>query len=292
MTNQIKIAVIGALTIDINKIAKGEYKYIGGGGFYCSKALSRMGAKVTLFTAYGGDMNESWILSLKNSGVEIVAENVEKSIIFENSYEGDKRIQKAYDNNYKIFVDKLILKNFDAVHITPVLNEIDQNIFNELNGLSCKVSIECHGFIRKVGKNNDIFNTKSLLQKNALSKVDYVHIGFEEQMFFLDHDISELFRINPKMIVELTYPLGSFILNKNSCFYVPSLKRPVIDPTGAGDVYSAVFLMKHIETKDLLKSGLWASGAASIKIEKPPKFFDLNPKEIEIRVKEIEKLCI
>jgi len=288
----LRIGVVGALTIDVNRSRGGAYSYMGGGGFYSSLSLSRMGVETVLFTAYGSDMNPEWVEQLERKGVEVYRVELERSIVFENVYQDSSRLQKSSgEPSRKISVDRSRLTGLSAVHVTPVLNEVDLTVFKELEEAGCRVSIDAQGFIRSSGKNGCVQHVKRMVPENLLAGVGYVHMNVDEQLFFLNRDVKELFEINPEMVVELTNSEhGSMVVYKQGCFYMPSLEVNTLDPTGAGDVYAAVFLAKHLETGSLLESSLYASACASIKAEKTGPFFDFSVEEVEQRVKALKRL--
>lgn len=286
LAKSLKIGVVGALTIDLNKSNGMSYSFLGGGGFYSSVSLAGIGVDTTLFTAYGPDMNPEWIERLQNMGVRVLAQSFEKSIVFENFYKGSLRTQKTSgEPSGKIFLDKSMVRGLHAVHVTPVLNEVDHDVFRELVEAGCKISIDAQGFIRSVGEENRIINVKRLLSDDLLKHIDYVHMSLEEQIFFLENNVKELFDLNPSIIAEITdSEHGSFIMDRKTCYRIPAFKTEAIDPTGAGDVYASVFLAKHIEGKNLFEAGLYASASASIKVEKTGPLFSLDPKEVDRRV--------
>lgn len=287
LVKPLRIGVLGALTIDLNKGDGLSYRFLGGGGFYSSISLVGIGVETTLFTAYGPDMDLQWVERLKAMGVKVLMQKFEKSIVFENFYRGSLRIQKASgESSRKIFVDRDIVKGLHAVHVTPVLNEVDYGVFKEIADAGCKISIDAQGFIRSVGEDNRVVNVKRLFPDEFLKYVDYIHMSLEEQLFFLEKDVRELFEWNPNIIIEITdSEHGSFVMDRKECYLIPAFKTGVVDPTGAGDVYASVFLAKHIEGKNLLEAGLYASASASIKVEKTGASFVLNPVEIENRVR-------
>jgi len=57
------------------------------------------------------------------------------------------------------------------------------------------------------------------------------------------------------------------VADKKRQLRVPAFSGNVIDCTGAGDVYSTGFLAEYLKTKNVEKSALFASAAASLVIE-------------------------
>jgi 1D-myo-inositol 3-kinase len=60
---------------------------------------------------------------------------------------------------------------------------------------------------------------------------------------------------------------GVTLLTRQGTHEVPSLPRPEKDPTGAGDVFAAAFLVRYHETKDPLEAAIFAACAASCVVE-------------------------
>jgi sugar/nucleoside kinase (ribokinase family) len=60
---------------------------------------------------------------------------------------------------------------------------------------------------------------------------------------------------------------GLFLHTREGVQDVPSLPRAEVDPTGAGDVFAASFLLRYHETGDLLESAAFGACAASCAVE-------------------------
>lgn len=60
---------------------------------------------------------------------------------------------------------------------------------------------------------------------------------------------------------------GMDLMTRDGVQLVPTLPRPEVDPTGAGDVFAAAFLLRYRETEDPLLAAAFASCAASCAVE-------------------------
>jgi len=60
---------------------------------------------------------------------------------------------------------------------------------------------------------------------------------------------------------------GLTLLTRDGVHDVPSLPRPEKDPTGAGDVFAAAFLVRYQESSDPLEAAAFAACAASCAVE-------------------------
>ena len=69
-------------------------------------------------------------------------------------------------------------------------------------------------------------------------------------------------------IVALTHGWeGMELMTRDAVHSVPTLPRPEVDPTGAGDVFAAAFVVRYRETGDPLEAAAFASCAASCVVE-------------------------
>jgi sugar/nucleoside kinase (ribokinase family) len=60
---------------------------------------------------------------------------------------------------------------------------------------------------------------------------------------------------------------GCTVFSREGARDVPSLPRQEVDPTGAGDVFAAVFLMRYHEEPDPAAAAAFAACAASCAVE-------------------------
>jgi sugar/nucleoside kinase (ribokinase family) len=62
---------------------------------------------------------------------------------------------------------------------------------------------------------------------------------------------------------------GLTLMTRGGAWEVPALPRPEVDPTGAGDVFAAAFLVRYHECDDPLEAAAFAACAASCVVEGP-----------------------
>jgi sugar/nucleoside kinase (ribokinase family) len=60
---------------------------------------------------------------------------------------------------------------------------------------------------------------------------------------------------------------GLTLLTRTSTHFVPSLPKAELDPTGAGDVFAAAFLVRYHECRDPLEAAAFGACAASCVVE-------------------------
>ncbi|UNC91509.1 carbohydrate kinase family protein [Candidatus Contubernalis alkaliaceticus] len=74
---------------------------------------------------------------------------------------------------------------------------------------------------------------------------------------------SELLKMGPEVILCTLGEAGVFVLHSSGEFTVPALKVPVVDTTGAGDVFAAGFTAARLEgnsLRDSVKRGIYWAG--------------------------------
>jgi sugar/nucleoside kinase (ribokinase family) len=60
---------------------------------------------------------------------------------------------------------------------------------------------------------------------------------------------------------------GSLVLTREATLDVPTLPRPEVDPTGAGDVFATAFLLRYHESGDVADAAAFGACAASFVVE-------------------------
>ena len=95
-----------------------------------------------------------------------------------------------------------------------------------------------------------------------------VHVLFLSQHDLPDADLRAREFLSLVPLVALTRGWrGLTLFTRNDAHDVPSLPRPEKDPTGAGDVFAAAFLVRYQETGNPLEAAAFAACAASCAVE-------------------------
>ncbi len=77
------------------------------------------------------------------------------------------------------------------------------------------------------------------------------------------------FKLGPEVVV-ITRGAESSLAYDGKCkFDVPVFKVPVVDTTGAGDAFSAAFVCRYLEKKDIEESLRFANATASVTVQNP-----------------------
>ncbi|MBC7219155.1 MAG: carbohydrate kinase family protein [Hadesarchaea archaeon] len=285
----LKILSIGDLNIDIvipfEMPSHGKQVFVkdchfSGGGCAANFAVAcaRLGAKSKLVSRIGADIFSKYLLTeLRRHGVDekdiVVSTRDKTGVSLAMVRGGDRSIITHRGANATLSLADLKGFKMDAelVHLPSFF------ILERLRPSYVKIE----KWARKAGAlisfdtgwdpSGRWSRTKHLLK--ALRGCDFFLPNLHEARSILNKP-----RGNPKELAEELLLMGiktvaiklghrgAFVADGSTSAYIPPLRVKVIDPTGAGDVFNAAFLLSYIKTRDLIKSGRFASAAAAIKI--------------------------
>lgn len=278
---------MGALTIDyIDFYGKFREEMPGGGAFYSSIAARKLGAKVTLLTTVGREFDQKYLEFIESTGIEVCLLKGESTIKFLNYLirPGLRKQEILSTTTKKISEIPFDLKEFEVIHITPVLGEVDDVLAEHIfkNNFDGKVSIELQGFVRedRVGPlRNKFWSSSNKWLKNTFS----LHLSKEELLFAVKRKIQELIKSESNEgadYVALTMAsYGSFVFSRSERHFIPVPKEFVFEnDVGCGDVYSVIFSLMVAQGEELLDAGLEATAVAVLKAKykKMSEFLDDN----------------
>ncbi|MGQ9514617.1 MAG: PfkB family carbohydrate kinase [Thermoproteota archaeon] len=269
-----KYAVLGNLTTDIIRTAKGTVKTIGGSACYCGLTAHKLGCRTYVLTRVGKDFEEEWLKNLRMVGLKLNVRYSRSSTIFENFYSRGRRIQLIMGNAGKIRDVPEEVLGCNVIHVGPVFSEIPVEVLRKFRKKF--ISLDVQGFIRKK-EGKKVLNKFWSDRKRFLEQVKMVHIGAEETRFSVRRCCRELLELGPEIVAITDSVRGAYILFEGSSEYIPAFPSKTVDPTGAGDVYTAAFAVRYFETGDPIESGYFASAAASFVVE------DWGPRRIGTR---------
>lgn len=115
-------------------------------------------------------------------------------------------------------------------------------------------------------------------------------------LFLSEHDLPgaeararELLQLVPMVALTRGWR-GLTLLTRQGAWDVPALPRPEVDPTGAGDVFAAAFLVRYHESADPLDAAAFGACAASCVVEGPGATTLGDRAEVERRLALRERL--
>ena len=249
---------IGHVTYDIYP---GE-RLIGGSAVYSSLTACKLGLSTGIITSRGLDFSSDGLLK----GINIAGSLSPHTTTFCNSYYQGKRKQTINEiaNRIKKAQVPPGWNKAKIVHICPVADEVDQEIFNIF-----KDSLVCltpQGLMRRWDEKGQIYPKKWIPIFKVSSQVDVLIFSEEDIATF--PEMLEEYKSLINIVILTRGAEGSILYWRGKEFIFSAFKTEEKDPTGAGDVFAAAFLVKYYQTDDPIESSRFANCVASFAVEK------------------------
>jgi 1D-myo-inositol 3-kinase len=252
------VLVCGHVTLD----DLGDALVPGGSAWYGARALAALGAAPRLLTAAGPDFPLDVL-----GGLEAVALPAPATTTFVNAYDAagvrTQRVRAAAPP-----LDPAALppawRAPDVLFLAPVLGELDVAAFAAAAGARL-VGLGVQGLVRAVGPGGAVAPRPLDLSPSALASIGAAVLGEDEA------------RGEPGLVARLAaaVPIVAFTHGARGCeLFVHGRRRTVgihpareVDPTGAGDVFAAAFLLALARGDDPVDAARLGAAAASIVVE-------------------------
>ena len=259
-------------------ITKAGKETVFGGTTYSAVTARKLGLTTTLLTR-GSDELKDWLATLETMGIRTILETDKATLTVINDYTlGGEWVQKLLTKTGKIILD--LEDDFDIIHVNPLYKEISMDVIRRARKQSKLLSVEVAGLVRDA--RNGIVTANFLKSREEwLEGVDIVHFSDRERRFMSRETeprriCEDVQSCGPRIVLYTLGANGSIVLG-NEFYKIPAFKTTEVDPTGAGDVFTTTFAIRYFETENERASGLFATAAASFKVE------DFGSKNIQSR---------
>jgi len=258
---------------------------LGGSATYAALTAKRLGWDAGVLTCAGADFDPGSELP----GVSTFLRRSAATTRFVNEYDGDgTRHQvvtaRADDIDLSPLPDDW--RGPDALLLAPVAGEMGAVSATALEAAS--VGAVAQGWLREIEGDGTVVPRP---WETAARDLAGVHV-----VFLSEHDAPEALPfarllLSHVPIVVLTRGWrGLTLLGRHGEYEVPSLPRPEVDPTGAGDVFAAAFLVSYHDSGDPLEAAAFAACAASCAVEGVGATSLGDREEIDRRLAQRERL--
>jgi 1D-myo-inositol 3-kinase len=259
--------LIGNPTLDTISINKKTVQALGGTVWYAALFLAGLGRRVAV-VGIGDDKIKR---RLARHGVDVRNFSTAGPVtVFENTYSAGIRKQRAWAGGDIQRAD-VPQAAFDApgLLIGPVLQEVDPAIMRTPRS-GC-LMLDAQGFIRQLSTAGDVILRMTPEAETALRHCDILKVDAREAAVITSSsDIEtagrQLCRMGPKVVIITRGRDGAYIYDGARFARVTAPEVDVVDPTGAGDVFSAAFLVRYIASGNLIAAGRFAVTAAALSI--------------------------
>ena len=245
----------------------------GGGVYYGSVVVKRLGAQVAVITRLHPD-DLPLLEELRSEGVEVFSTPADGTSGIANYYQSanmETRICKpiGFGGKYKLAeIPDLPAK---VILLTPLFaGEIDLSILQALSKRA-PVGVDIQGFVRVPVEGELVFQPWRELPE-GLKCITYLKVDRAEAEFLTgSSDLQEAARIlqgfGPKEIV-ITQSSGVTVLADGNFYSAPFTARSLAGRTGRGDTCFSTYITKRL-TQDPETACRWAGIVTSLKQEVP-----------------------
>jgi sugar/nucleoside kinase (ribokinase family) len=241
---------------------RGPKDVLGGTVSYAAFAAQRLGWRSAVLTAAGPEFDANKLLP----GVDTFVSPCSATTRFVNLYDerGERRqslSSRAADVDLAVLPDTW--RSPDALLLGPVAGELGAGFASALE--AGVVGACAQGWLRSVDADGAVEPRE---WRSPARDLQGVHVLFLSEKDLPDAETAAARFLEHVPIVALTRGWrGLTLFERGRRSDVPGLPREEVDPTGAGDVFAASFLVRYHETQDANEAAAFATCAASCAVE-------------------------
>jgi sugar/nucleoside kinase (ribokinase family) len=257
-----KLAIFSHCAIDTITLEGNKYEQIGGASCYCGITARQFKFDVDLFTKFGPDFPKQYLsehdINFPNS------ESTKNTTKFAISITGADRTLKLENQCDPIDYPGV---DADAHLVSPIYNEISDDIFKQIKNDSNFLFVDPQGFLRRKDSQNNVFLEKTDLD---LSNVNAIKVNPEESRQLVSGTNDEMMLALQKKGIEhviMTNKTDVSLLVKDKIYSITLPNRQIHDTTGVGDIFCSTFTCTMLKEKDFLWALCFAGGAAQAALE-------------------------
>jgi sugar/nucleoside kinase (ribokinase family) len=235
---------------------------LGGSAAYAALTARKLGWEAAVLTAAGPDFQPEQELP----GVTTFVRRAAATTRFVNTYDDDGTrhqvvTSRADDIDLEALADDW--RQADAFLLAPVARELDGVSVSALE--AGVVGAVAQGWLREIGEDGHVLPRQwTGCGRDLLG----VHVVFLSDQDLPNSPEAAQTLLSSVPMVALTRGWrGLTLMTRQGEYEIPSLPRAESDPTGAGDVFAAAFLVRYHESGDPTDAAAFAACAASCAVE-------------------------
>ncbi len=232
----------------------------GGSALYAAITASQLRMPSGILTSLGDDFPCGKVFS----GFQYRYTKSAHTTCFINRYDGSRfqQIQAVADH---IGVESISAEwvNIPVVYFCPVAREIGPELIHRLQPTLAGAGLQ--GWLRTWDDEGRVWPVRWENGASLLLHFQMV-IMSEEDIVGMENIVEECRRVVP-MVFLTRGSRGATLFLKKRSYYIPAYSALEIDPTGAGDVFGAAFMVAYYRSGDWSKAAMIASCTASLAVE-------------------------
>lgn len=235
---------------------------LGGSVSYATATAQRMGYSVGVVTSAGPDLD----LTRALPGAEIVCHPAKATTVFENIYLNGERKQYLHQRADVLTCEHIppAWRRAPVAYIGSIDQEIDPSVFSCF-AENVTLGVMPQGFFRRWDEDGLVQFTTWNPTEAVLSCIDVLVIS-ELDVPDPGQLVREWGRFIEIIIVTHAARGATAYRNGEPCHY-PTRPARELEPTGAGDVFTAAYLIRLVETGDACQAAHFANTVASFSVE-------------------------
>jgi len=249
----------------IGHVAKdlvGDGYRLGGTAAYAALTARNLGRKVAMVTSAGPD------LQLKDclKDVEVLCLPSPTTTTFVNLYTAGQRQQYIRSVAESIPPEAIPApwRQTAIVLLGPIASEFDAEMIDLFP--ASLLGLTPQGWLRQWDESGRVSPRRWAKARGFLPQVDAFFVS-EDDMAGEASELRSLLGL-PRLAVVTQGARGATLHSEGQTSRFPARPAEMVDPTGAGDIFAAAFLVRLAETDDAGESTRFANVAASLSVEK------------------------
>jgi 1D-myo-inositol 3-kinase len=249
---------IGHVTLD----RFGETTRPGGSALYAAVTAHRLGLSVGLLTSHGDDFP----LDVIPSKIEVVSVPADETTVFELRHEPRGRVSHVRGVASPLTAAD-VPEDWREAALTllaPVVDEVDPMIATLFTDGA--VGAAAQGWVRQVKPDGLVIPRPWQSPERLLQSVQALFLS-REDILGQEAQVIEWFQRMPVGVLTADRAGALLFVNGERYEVHPRAVREEVDPTGAGDVFAATFLIQYQRDGDPWQAAAAAACAGSIAVE-------------------------
>jgi 1D-myo-inositol 3-kinase len=254
--------VVGHVAVDVQP--DGSYR-LGGTVTYAALLAARLGLRVGIVTS--GTEREGEALALAIPGARIVRMDAPTATIFENIYEGDRRTQYLRGRARALRAEDVpeAWRVAPIALLGPIAAEVDPSV-------AVRLDVGRPGAIRATTPQGWLraWDATGRVSPTAWARAGAILPHLSALVCSVEDGVLASWAARLRYLVVTDGPRGARLwVGGGSPIDVPAYRVPDVDPTGAGDVFAAAFLIALWRGEPALEAVRFAHAAAAFVVATP-----------------------